>query len=125
MFGRVVAPSKAIALLPSALVDSLVAEGIADRLPVVRSSGPISPDLIIGGMQVATVLVTFAQIPETFAYLSEAISRWRRKSGAGEVTLTVTAKGPRGKVSIELDQAVAVPDIEGVLKLVSDEQVEA
>ena len=116
---------KSIALLPTEVVAGLEADGVVARLPQVRSSGPIEPEVVIGALQVASTLVTFAQVPQTFAYLSEAISRWRRGSHAEGVTLTVIAQGPRGKVSIELESTATAPDIESVLKLVSNEPAEA
>lgn len=119
------AARKSIALLPTEVVAGLEADGVVARLPQVRSSGPIEPEVVIGALQVASTLITFAQVPQTFAYLAEAISRWRRGSNADKVTLTVIAKGPRGKVSIELEPTAAAPDIESVLRLVSDEPVEA
>jgi hypothetical protein len=115
-------PAKSIARLPTEVVDELEIAGTVARLPQVRSSGPIDPEVVVSALQVSSTLVTFAQIPQTFAYLSEAISRWRKKSNANQVTLTVIASGPRGKVSIELEPTIVAPEIESVLRLVSDDE---
>jgi hypothetical protein len=113
-------PMKLIAMLPSELVDDLERDGVVDRLPVVRSGGPIEPDLIVTSIQVAATLVTLSQIPQTFSYLAAAISRWRKDAASDEVTLSVVARGPRGRVTMELDRVTTVPEIEGILKLVDE-----
>lgn len=107
-------------MLPSDLVGDLESEGVVDRLPVVRRGGPIEPDLIVTGVQVAATLVTLSQIPQTFSYLAAAISRWRKDSEAEEVTLTIVARGPRGRVTMELSRVTAAPQIEEILKLVDE-----
>jgi len=104
-----------LAGLPSELVEELEASEVVTRLPIVRTGGPIDPDLIVVGAQVATTLVTFAQVPQTVEYISAALGRWRRHAKADTVTLEM--RGPRGRVQLELTPDTRPADIARVLRL--------
>jgi hypothetical protein len=107
--------SKLVGEIPVEIARELESEGLISRLPIVRSGGPISPDLIVVGAQVVTTLVTFAQIPETLDYLAARIHRWRAGRGKGSVKLSV--RGPKGLVRLNLDEATEAEDIAALLRL--------
>jgi hypothetical protein len=101
--------------LPDDLLADVETPDLVSRLPIVRTGGPIDPDVIVVGAQVATTLVTFAQVPQTIDYLSAALRRWRRGSRADTVTLEV--RGPRGRVRLDLAPDTDPADIARVLRL--------
>lgn len=109
------AHSRVVAGLPTELVDGLEASDVVVRLPIVRSGGPIDPDVIVIGAQVATTLVTFAQVPQTVEYLAAALSRWRCRSQSKAVTMEM--KGPQGRVQLELKPDAQPADIAAILRL--------
>lgn len=107
--------SKVIGDLPAEIARELEDKGLASRLPIVRSGGPIDPDLLLVGAQVATTLVTFAQIPETLDYLAAAIDKWRAEREDDSVKLSV--RGPNGLARLNLDEATEPDDIAALLRL--------
>ena len=113
--------SKCLALLPIELASELEAEGLASRLPVVRAGGGIDADLVITGIQVATVLVTFAQAPSAFEDVSKRLYRWWVRRQPGKIQVEV--RGRNGAARLELDASVDPEDLAALLRLAgSDDQ---
>jgi hypothetical protein len=113
--------AKLLAKLPTDLAAALHDEGFASLLPIVRSGGPVDVDVAVVALQVATSVVTFAQGPETMHYLAAALTKWRRSHKTSGVKLTVSAKGPQGRVDLDLTDNVSATDIEAVLRLVGSD----
>lgn len=115
--------SKCLALLPIEVASELEAEGLATRLPVVRAGGGIYADLVITGIQVATVLVTFAQGPSAFEDISERLHRWWVRRQPGKVQVQV--RGRNGTARLDLDASVHPEDVAALLRLAgSDDQAQ-
>jgi hypothetical protein len=111
--------SKCLALLPVEVVSELEAENLASRLPVVRAGGGIDADVIVTGVQVATVLVTFAQAPSALADISKRLHRWWEGRRPAKVQIEV--RGRNGTAKLEIDGSVAAEDLAALLRLASSE----
>lgn len=109
--------NRIVAALPEELVAAAAEDGILVPLPLIRSGAPIAPDVIVAGIQIVTTLVTFAQIPETFQYLSKQLASWMRGGGRDDLILVV--RGPHGEVRLELDRHVNAKDIAVLLRLLA------
>jgi hypothetical protein len=107
---------KVVASLPTDIVDDLERASQATRLPIVRAGGAVDPDILVVGAQVATTLVTFAQIPQTAAYLAATLRKWRKGRAADSVKLQV--RGPKGRVELELTAYTSSSELAAILGLV-------
>ena len=114
--------SKCLALVPAEVAAELEAEGLATRLPVVRAGGGIDADLVVTGIQVATVLVTFAQAPAALEDLAKRLHRWW--SGRRPEKVLIQVRGRSGKAQLELDPSVAPEDVAALLRLAGAEDRE-
>src|SRR5262245_46817944 len=107
------ADTKVVASLPVELAEDLASAGHGTLVPVVRSGGPISADLIVSAAQVAVMLISFAQVPSTLAYLANSLSRWRRTHG-NDVALTI--RSARGRLDLSMPQDVSSDDVQAMLR---------
>ncbi|MCX4859320.1 hypothetical protein OG426_24560 [Streptomyces canus] len=115
--------SKRLAVLPAEVVSELEAEGHATRLPVVRAGGGIDADVVVTGMQVTAVLITFVQAPSAIQDISERLRRWWVRRQPGKVQVEV--RGKNGNVRLELDSSTDPEDLAALLRLAGqDDQAE-
>lgn len=102
--------------LPQEVSESLVSERLARTVRPLRGS-PFDPAVWIEGLQIASMMVTLAQTPQTIRWIAEALRNWRRSWGKGQSTpVSINTV----KISIELTSSMTVAEIESVLsKLMS------
>ncbi|WP_327035108.1 hypothetical protein [Micromonospora ureilytica] len=113
--------SKCLALLPAEVATDLESDGLATRLPVVRAGGGIDAEVIVTGVQIATVLVTFAQAPSAFEDIAKRLHRWRAARQPG--TVEVQVRGRNGMARLELNSSTDPKDVAALLRLAgSDDQ---
>lgn len=102
-----------IAQLPRDLAVHLQDQGLAVRLPPIRAGAPTA-DVILGGLTVASALVTLIQTPTALRQLAELMREWARRNPA-DVHLSV--RSDRGSITLNLHEDSSTDDILAALRL--------
>ena len=109
-------------VLPGAVIDDLVVQGYASKpeLLLLQVVEPASVgDVALAVYGTASATVTLLQTPDVIRALAESLHRWfrRQKAETPGLPFMMRAKGPRGHIEFESDEA---PSMEALMQLLTE-----